>query len=322
MRYGLTVGLISALMAIMVTVYFVPSIDDFRVDNPFWNGMSIVAGRLNLTLIEDLSMLSRIDDASSYALLIIGPSKPFMPEHIEFIRDFLVRGGLLVLADDFGSGNTLLYGLGVDARFRGELLLDPLFKVKSSVLPRIRGFIDVYSGFDEIVFDYATVIDGSGFRLVASSSHFSFLDLNLNFKWDEGEPRGPFPVVVEFSFGGGRVFLISDSSFLINAIVDLYGNFNFICSILSGRRVLLCTSHWTSSFYAEFRDWIMGFLEFASIPEFKYSLLILSIMFVYRFIGIRVGGEELDLVEMILRRHPNWNRDVLLRLRGEVMGEE
>ncbi len=56
--------------------------------------------------------------------------------------------------------------------------------------------------------------------------------------------KGPFPVIVETSYGKGKIVVISDSSFLINSMIDLGDNLKLVNVLTDGRQAMLDTSHW------------------------------------------------------------------------------
>ncbi|RLE92129.1 MAG: hypothetical protein DRN04_11180 [Thermoprotei archaeon] len=192
MKLYMFLGFVLALIFSVTFVGVTPPTDDFNPENPGWNGMSIAKAELNLQPVS-IGNIGRLDPSSS-ALLIIGPSKPITDGEAESIKSYVSRGGFLILADDFGTGNSLLEKLGVKFRLSGNLLMDPLFKERGEVLPKI---VKLEGGFvphaRELVLNYATTIEGSSFRVLAYSSSFSYLDLSLNFKHDAGEPKRTIP---------------------------------------------------------------------------------------------------------------------------------
>ena len=117
----------------------------------------------------------------------------------------------LVVLDDYGFGNTVLNHLGLEARFAGSQLLDPLFNYKNENLPKITDFAPgpATSGVESIVFNHATSLDNiPQSQVIAWSSPFSFLDENQNGYWDGEETKGSFPVVAEFDMGKGDFILL------------------------------------------------------------------------------------------------------------------
>jgi hypothetical protein len=309
------VGVIIALIAGISIVCVMPPADDFNPENTYWNGMSTARAELNLQPVS-MSAIGRLD--SSSALLIIGPSKPITDGEAESVKSYVSKGGLLILADDFGTGNSLLEKLGVKFRLSGNLLVDPLFKERGKVLPKIVKLEKVpTSHISELVLNYATTIEGSGFRVLAYSCSFSYLDLNLNFKHDAGEPKGPFPVIVETSYGKGKIIVISDSSFLINSMVGLGDNLEFVRAVAGDRRILLDTSHWTPSLHSKARATLLYFFGLLNIPEVKYSVVMLALIFI-SMVKIKPAKTIISEVEEVLKRHPTWNKKLLEKLDKEL----
>lgn len=318
MRKAVALGLLSALVAAVATIHLLPPIDDFSPENPFWNGLSAASERFQLVPVEDLRAAVNVSDARSSALLIVGASKPFAPEEVEAVRAFLSRGGLVVLADDFGTGNELLEGLGVAARLNGSMLVDPLFKERTGRFPKVpyvKG--GVLSGEGELVLNYATVIVGSGFKPLAMSSFFSFLDLDGDSAWDEGEPRGPFVVAAEVPYGHGKLVVVSDPSFLINSMLDSGANAEFAEYLLDGREALLDVSHWTPSPFSVIKAAVTRALSVFSIPEVRYSLAALVVMLLSR-LELKPAKAAPKRAEEVLKRHPDWDKDVLAKLEEDL----
>ena len=246
------------------------------------------------------------------ALLIIGPERNFTEYEALILKRFLEVGGRIILADDFGSGNELLELLGVYARLNGSLLVDPLFKERNMKFPRIR---DVkVSGVDEIVFNYATIIEGCQDPLALSSS-YSFLDLNLNGEWDEGEPKGPFTVACKLNVGEGSLIIISDSSVWINSMFEMKDNRMLLEKLIGNRTMMMDYSHRVPSRLTSAKSMIESLTKMLATPEARYAILVGVILVITRYRkGIRAVESE---VEKILMRNPTWDRELLLRLERE-----
>ena len=317
MRRQVILGIVSALIAVAATIHLMPPTDDFSPSNPLWNGLSRACEMLNLKAIEDLRGAGNLEPSST-AILILAPSKPFSDEETGILRGFISRGGLLIIADDFGTGNELLSSLGLNLRLNGSILLDPLFKYRSRRLPKIIQMAgELTPEVEELILNYATIITGSGFRTLAASTSFSFLDLNGNSEWDAGEPQGPLPVAAEAAYGGGRVIVISDPSIMINSMIGMGGNGRFIAHLIGGRSPLLDTSHWVPSPLSRAKGVVGAALGAASIPEARYTLTALAATLIFKLEYKRVRV-RMSRLEEVLRRHPDWDRDVLSRLEEEI----
>ena len=165
------------LLGLSAVVWFYPPTGDFRVDNPFWNGISTLRDQTQAT---SLSSLSNLPSTGEGTALIIVPYEPFSEAELIQLHSYVSSGGTLVLLDDYGFGNQVLGRLGLDAQFSGQPLLDPLFDYRNKWLPKITEFAEtpLSANVSSIVFNHATSLNGtSDMTVVAYSSSFSFLDI-------------------------------------------------------------------------------------------------------------------------------------------------
>jgi hypothetical protein len=88
---------------IMLTVWFFPTDIHFQVQNPFWNGLQGFEKEFHATPLESLNALPQ--NAEGSVLLLTPYLKPTEAD-VEQLRAFLEEGGVLILADDYGYGNT------------------------------------------------------------------------------------------------------------------------------------------------------------------------------------------------------------------------
>jgi Domain of unknown function (DUF4350) len=221
------------ILSLSVVVWFYPSNEDFRVDNPFWNGLSSLNEQAKVVLLNSLVDLP--SEGKGTALLLV-PYLQFSDAELEQIRGYVSVGGTLVLLDDYGFGNQVLSRLNLNMRFSGKPLLDPLFDYRNKWLPRITDLVStpLSVNVSSVVFNHATVLnDTSDASVVAFSSSFSFLDKNSNGEWDDDELYGPFVVAAYTKMDQGYVVAISDPSFLINGMLRLDDNSQFISNVLS-----------------------------------------------------------------------------------------
>ncbi|UNQ73136.1 DUF4350 domain-containing protein [Infirmifilum sp. NZ] len=285
MRGYILLGLGLALVVLVLMVALVPSTDDFSPDNPLWNGLTAFCQAFNVSVVgvADIGGLPR-----DSALVIVGPSLNLSGAGAAGLRGFVEEGGLLVVADDFGSGNSILEALGVSTRVGGALLEDGVFMYRSPLLPRAVSRVNG-SGFD-LYLNYASYVepDGRGVCL-AYSSPFSYLDLNSNGVRDEGEPYGPFCVAYEEPLGRGRVVVLSDASIFINSMLSMGGNYEMIGSVLGQRGVYVLGGLWSGSTYTYARSLIVGAvglvygstLRYVSVPLTGLLVYVVSLL-VYR----------------------------------------
>ncbi|MBI2887077.1 MAG: hypothetical protein HYY02_07700 [Chloroflexi bacterium] len=236
-----TVGLGSLLLLAVIVIY--PSSQDLSPDNPYWNGLNTF-GRTFSVRVAAPQDLSR--DGAGAALVLI-PRRELSAGEQQEVRRFVASGGELLLMDDFAYGNRVLEHLGVPVRFSDRPVLDPLVNEKNQWFPK--AFVSGGSGGGDagtIVLDQpSSLTQVSSGRLLASSSRFSFQDLNENGVWDPNEPSGPFPMAAEYSLGDGKVVVVADPSILINGMMEK--NEGFVRGLLENRRVLLYAGNLPSS---------------------------------------------------------------------------
>ncbi|MCX6656171.1 MAG: DUF4350 domain-containing protein [Candidatus Bathyarchaeota archaeon] len=308
-RAVLLVSLALLFIASVSLTYVFPSIDDLWVENPFWNGLSEVYTSykpIRLDSYQSFSSLA-ISPVNS-TILMLGPSKPYTEYEVATIRGYLDAGGRVVLTDDFGTGNSLLQGLGLETRFSGELMQDTLFKEKK-MMPKIF-FIEksVYTaGVTELVMNYPTVLNGTGSsQIIAMASFSSTLGSHT-------ESSGPYPVMTMTKFGKGSIIAISDSSTFINSMIERGNNTRLLRNIVVGSAIIDET-HSVGSRLTEVKATMAAIYAFLSHPEVKYSLAAVMIVGVFKVRWVD-DEEKIDEVEEALKRHPEWDHEELEDLR-------
>ena len=225
---ALTLVIIGSMVALL---WFFPPNGDFRVENPFWNGLSTVDSKAKLTVIDTFDNLP--SNPKGTALLLV-PYERFTDLELTQLNSYVSSGGTLVVLDDYGSGNQVLSSVGLNIRFTGEQMLDPLFDYRNKFIPKITDFTatPIAANVSSIVFNHATCLnDTSGTTVAAYSSSFSFLDVNGDGSWDNNEPTGPFPVIAYAKVDQGVVVAVSDPSLLINGMVGLDDNLQFVNNV-------------------------------------------------------------------------------------------
>jgi hypothetical protein len=200
-----------------------------------------------------------------------------------------------MVMDDFGYGNDILTYLGIDCRFAGTPLLDPLYCYKNQSFPEIIDFsLAVSRNVKEVVLNNATAllnIDNS--MVIAWSTASSYLDRNGNSSWDEGELQGPLPVAAKMRLGTGTIILVSDPSILINSMLVKDDNLLFIKSLTgsgtNSGKIMVDTSHLTRDPMEITKTKLSGIKGILSQP---CALLgIVSLLFILASIYIlKMGG--------------------------------
>ncbi|MBT9145555.1 MAG: hypothetical protein DDT40_01795 [candidate division WS2 bacterium] len=226
------ITLLVTVALLSIVIWYFPSIEDFLVDNPFWNGLKDLTNTHNIRSIYSLAELP--EEAQNTSLIFI-PYLKLTENELEQISTFLKNGGTLIVADDFGYGNQILQHLQLKVRFSRSMLLDPLFSYKNSIFPRISNFSKhpITGDVQNILLNHPTILlNVLPENNLASSSLFSYLDLNDNELPNENEPLGPFPVMALYPLHRGKVIIISDPSIFINTMINREDNNILIKNLL------------------------------------------------------------------------------------------
>ncbi|MBT9166028.1 MAG: hypothetical protein DDT25_00693 [Chloroflexi bacterium] len=257
-------------------ILFFPTVQDFMVGNSLWNGLADFTREHTALTIDSFDQLPKLPQGK--ALLSI-PALPHEEEEIARLREFVTQGGRLVLMDDFGHGNEVLEYLGIEVKFSGRMLLDPLFSYRNPRLPRITDFSPEIkeAGVESVVLNHATALTGAGAgEVLAWSSEHSFLDLDGDGSWGQAEPKGPLPVAARFRLGQGEVILVSDPSILINSMVRMDDNRAFLGYLTEGIEpggILVDQLHLEKSRLDQSRLTLVGARELFAQPPLALGLI-------------------------------------------------
>ncbi|MBN1390613.1 MAG: DUF4350 domain-containing protein [Candidatus Thermoplasmatota archaeon] len=281
---------------------------------------------------------------SRSSLLIIGPDLTFTRKEGEFAHDFLSNGGSLLLADDFGTGNELLSFLNTTTRISGRTMLD-LSYMKSSNFAVTTEFSEheITRNLTMLLMNMPSIVVPSSKAVaVINSSRTSWLSLDKNGWWDPDEPQGPFPILTVERYGRGMLVVLSEPSLLINQMRDEMDNGIFVRnlfrSLTEGKEnVMIDESHRDLENPVQLTNSFMSAFD----PIQKIGIMIaLSIVFLVfntalprkiirsarqlidRFLSEEpVGpGDGSTPIQVVMGRHPDWDRKVLERLINDIGG--
>jgi hypothetical protein len=235
------------IISMLTLIWFFPPNGDFRIENPAWNGLSVLNSKAKLTVVNTLDNLPL--DPKGTAFLIV-PYEPFSDSELSQLKNYVLNGGTLVILDDYGFGNQVLSAVGLKMRFSGVPMLDPLYNYKDKWIPKITDFLNSSIGenVSSLVLNHASSLNNtSDSTVVAYSSTFSFLDINGDGSWNNNEPNGPFPIIAYNPLGQGIVVAISDPSLMINSMIILDNNLQLVNNVVSiqvgNPKILVDQSH-------------------------------------------------------------------------------
>lgn len=298
-----------------------PSIDDLWAENPYWNGLANVQSTIKPIRIDDLTKVGlEVQIVSNSTLLLLGPSKHFDDVDIEIINGYLSNGGRVILADDFGTGNELLEGLDIPVRFTGMLMEDTLYYETKPEMPRIINFTIQNEGVNELVMNYPTTLEtGEGLRIFASSTTTSLVSTD---EGDNSYSLKAYPVIGLVEKGEGDLVLISDPSLFINSMLGKADNSRLLTSFLKGT-VVLDESHSIPTLLTRMKIIIADTYLALGNPFYRYGLVMALVLLIVRTNFDKPEYiEKRDIVEEVLRKHPEWSRnelETLQRMRAEAL---
>ena len=225
------------VMPLTIPVFYTSA--DFSVFNTKWNGASNF-GRL---LYEETNIMPVITSYNSFGLgekegvlLILGPDLSYSSLEIDEIKKFLENGGTLVLIDDFGTGNDILSGLNLTARFTSLIPID-VFYSKNYNFPELVRILDpqLSVGVDKLILNVPSVIVGAEGSIYTSKVAVI------------GNNQRQLPIMSELEYGNGRIILFSDPSVFINDMFEKNEPFirNFV-SYIKADVIYIDEAHHTS----------------------------------------------------------------------------
>lgn len=317
---SLTLTSIIVLISLSIASIIIPSSEDFDERNTFWNGLQKMYEYTNAISI-DFEIQKIIPEGT--VLLIIGPSKNISEIRIEAWKKYVEDGGILILMDEIGNINPILSKMQLNIEIDGHFMLDGLFYHWNWKMPKITNIIEseLTLNVNEIILNLPSIIKiknlDSKIKVIAYSSSFSFLDLNRDGIYTDGEPMGPFIVIVEIDYGKGKIIVFSDSSIFINNMIDLSGNKKLLENIVRDKRVFIDIGVWQLTPQQNFRNTVIWVYNIISTIEFRYVFIILTITLIYITINNRRKIEVKYELEELLKKHKNWDRNLLKILKEE-----
>lgn len=192
---------------------------EFSRNNFGWNGTSSFFSDLDRHItIEVTESENLAGHPVNSTLLIIAPGHHPAPQDLAAYRAFLKEGNTIFLADDFGTGNEILTGIGSHISILpGNLSsLDRRYPDPYSVIAYRTAEKSPVLLSNDIALNRPAPLEG-GTPLMLTSV-MSWTDINGDHRLNTGENMGTFPVMATESNGPGRIIVLSDPSIFINSM--------------------------------------------------------------------------------------------------------
>ena len=200
---------------------------EFSRSNTGWNGTSLFFSDLDRHMCTDISDPEKLTGyPANTTLLIIAPQRHPTAQELTAYSAFLSKGNTIFLADDFGTGNEILAGIGS----------------RISILPGNLSSLDRRYSDPYSVIAYRTALDSplmlpedialnrpaplKGGSPLMLTSVMSWTDANGDRRLNQEEEMGTIPVMATDSLGPGQLIVLSDPSIFINSMYSLEENGN------------------------------------------------------------------------------------------------
>ncbi|MBN1195487.1 MAG: DUF4350 domain-containing protein [Methanomicrobiaceae archaeon] len=204
------------LSALVVTAHFSSTTLEFSRYNTEWNGTSELFSRLEAAGAVHAPDLAALPSSENAVLFIIAPAAPV---DTAACGAFLGAGSTILIADETGSANSLLFGIGSTMRIvPGNLSsLDREYDDPRSVVGYSAGADPLTEGVATIVTNHPAAVSGGD--AVITTSVLSWMDEDGDGLLADGEVTERFGLLSRESVGGGTVYVLSDPSIVINGMV-------------------------------------------------------------------------------------------------------
>ncbi len=209
------------LVVVAVSAHLSTTTEEYSRYNTQWNGTSVSIERFHeagAVKVHDAADLDRYRNA---LLVIIAPEGSYTPAEIARYKAFLEQGNSILLADDSGSGNLLLRGLGSSIELgQGNVssaersYIDP-----GALIGRRCADHPLLENCTELQFNHPWTVTG-GTPLIRTSL-LSWIDQNGNGRIDPGEPQGSYDLCSCEAIGRGEIIVLADPSLFINSMLAI-----------------------------------------------------------------------------------------------------
>jgi hypothetical protein len=229
---------------------------------------------------------------------VVAPQDAHGPAGTARMRQFVARGGTLVVASEENRTNALLESVGADARIGGRPLRDPQSNYRGASLPVANNVSDhaLVEGVESVTMNHAARIRPNNASVLVRTAPTAYVDRNRNGSFDPNETVGSWSVATVEPVGAGRVVVVGDAGVFTNAVFDRTDNRLFAERLAAdSERALLDQSHG------------------GPLPPIPYMLIVLRTTPLAQF---AVSALALVLVAFVGAGGPGRLRDAVGRLRG------
>ena len=237
---------LAGVLVLALGIYASTSATAFAPYNPSWDGTSEFRGQLEDDPDTDVELITDATDYDSTdpnetVSFVIAPDEPYDERDVQRARQFVDRGGMLVVLENFGSSaDQLLLGLGTEARLDGQLLRDERNHEQGATMPIATNVTDhpLTSGVEQLSLNYASTVEPGNATVLVETSEYAYLG-DETTDLEDVDTLESYPVATVEDVGDGQVVVVSDPSLIINAMIDQPDNDAFVRGLSDGTETVL-----------------------------------------------------------------------------------
>lgn len=220
--------------------------------NPNWDGTAQFRGQISdepgvkLTTATDTTVYER-GEPNDTTVFVVAPDEEYGQRDIARVRSFVEQGGTLVVLEDFApTGNSLLTGVGANARIDGRLIRDEQHHDRAPTMPVATGVGNhsLTTDVEQLTLNYASVVEPNNATVLIRTSEFAYFTESADEGLDDNTTLQAMPVATLERVGEGRVVVVSDPSITTNVMLDRPDNAAFLKGLYADAdRVVIDRSH-------------------------------------------------------------------------------
>ncbi|GAB3021797.1 DUF4350 domain-containing protein [Natronobiforma cellulositropha] len=338
---GLVVAIVLSLAVVAST-----STTAFDPYNAGWEGMTDFREEVESDpavesrVVQDATQYDRLDAAET-VVFVIAPEARYDEADATRVREFVERGGTLVVLENFGEpGNALLADVGAEARVDGRVVRDERHYHRGPVMP-VATEVENHTytaGVERLTLNYASAVEpGEATPLVRTSAFATLTDEDGRTEFDS------YPVATVEPLGEGEVVTVGDPSIAINVMYGEPDNAALLTALSSSRStVALDISH-----VADVPPLTRALLTVRATPTLQVAFAAAGVLVVgglssghlrrvpalvratarRRREGVESDGASAatltddERVAFLRRRHPEWSEARIQRVIGGINEE-
>lgn len=304
--------LIYSLSSILITA---PNKPHLSIYSDTWGDLSSCRNAVKnknysvSSIISTPTVLTKFDEKKyeNMLYLAIGVERPYSKDDANGLWGFLQKGGNIVIADDFGYGNSFwdsdYSASSGKAEFKKHQLFDPNY-IKNTTFVTIFATLPGPGKWYNLLLNEPTALERSygtsDITTLGASSDESWLDENNNNVRDPREPRGSYPIIMYISLAAnaGKLFVISDPGLFINENWNKLDNSEYVLDLVQyllpeGGQVIFDESrHISDNTFENTRRTIYSGLVFMTSTPVAIIVIITIIVIFTVIIGVKIKPQK------------------------------